>query len=116
ISSNQTASGSQLIWAVTGPDSSYQLWLYAFNASTLAPLFSAPVGSWRNVGGTANVVPVVANGRVYVASSGELSIWGPGIIDNPVMTESGTPGQSASVGFGLGLSGSSMSPATTSNG
>jgi hypothetical protein len=116
VSSNQTASGSQLIWAVTGPDSRYKLWLYAYNALTLAPLFSAPVGSWGNVGGNANVVPVVANGHVYVASSGELSIWGPGIVDNPVMTEAGFPGQPGRVGFNLSLSEGSMSPATTSNG
>lgn len=78
VSSNGTTSGSGIIWAVSGPDSCYAMTLYAFNALTLAPLFSGPVGTWTNVGGNANIVPVVANGHVYVATNGELSIWGTG--------------------------------------
>jgi hypothetical protein len=44
-------------------------------------LFSQPAGWWPNSGGNANIVPVVSNGRVYVASSGQSSggqvtIWG----------------------------------------
>jgi hypothetical protein len=32
------------------------------------------VGSWPNIGGNANIVPTVANGRVYVASWRQLTI------------------------------------------
>jgi len=61
---------------------------YAFNAAasggTYQQLFSAPAGSWPNLDGNANV-PVVANGKVYVASAfldaskntrGQLAIFG----------------------------------------
>ncbi len=33
--------------------------------------------TWPNLGGNANVVPVVANGKVYVASYQSLMIFGP---------------------------------------
>ncbi len=35
-----------------------------------------PAGQWANPGGNANLVPVVANGKAYVASYGQLQIWG----------------------------------------
>ncbi len=72
-----------IIWAVSRPltnSVSPNVWLYAFNAtpsgSTLSPLFQAVAGSWPNLGGNANIVPVVANGKVYVASYKELDIFG----------------------------------------
>jgi len=34
--------------------------------------------AWRNTGGNANIVPVVANGRVFVASYKQLTIFGLG--------------------------------------
>jgi hypothetical protein len=58
------------------------LWLYAFKAklsggsNKLTQLFSQPAGEWPNTGGNANVVPVVANGKVYVASNKQLTIFG----------------------------------------
>jgi len=33
-------------------------------------------GAWSNVNNNANVVPVVANGHVYVATDNQLQIWG----------------------------------------
>jgi len=33
-------------------------------------------GQWANPAGNANLVPVVANGKAYVASYGQLQIWG----------------------------------------
>jgi hypothetical protein len=55
--------------------------LYAFAAAaangTFKPLYSAPAGVWPNLGGNANIVPVVANGKVYVAAYKSLMIFGP---------------------------------------
>jgi hypothetical protein len=77
-----SSNGSQnaIIWAVSRPDANQQLWLYAFNAQpnsggTLPLLFKQPVGTWAE-GGNTNVVPVVANGKVYVATNGHLTIFG----------------------------------------
>ena len=41
-------------------------------------MFSGGAGTWPNVGGNSNTVPVVANGKVYVASYEQLSIFGLG--------------------------------------
>ena len=71
-----------IIWAVSRPDSQNDtsLTLYAMNAAPskgmLPILFQANAGSWPDVLGNANVVPTVANGRVYVASYKQLSIFG----------------------------------------
>ncbi len=45
---------------------------------TTGTLFSAVAGSWPNTGGDSNIVPVVANGKVYVASDQAVSIFGIG--------------------------------------
>lgn len=83
VSSNRDADA--IIWAVSRADSSTsppQLLLYAFDArlsggsSELKQLFEQPAGTWPNTGGNANEVPVVANGKVYVASNQQLSIFG----------------------------------------
>jgi hypothetical protein len=42
----------------------------------MVPLFHANAGSWPNVTGDLNQVPVVANGKVYVASDKQLQIFG----------------------------------------
>lgn len=78
VSSNGTASGSAIIWAVGKPVNSNpaNVTLYAFNADTGAQLFSGVAGTWPNTGGDANIVPTVANGRVYVASNKTISIFG----------------------------------------
>jgi hypothetical protein len=39
-------------------------------------LFHATAGSWPNVTGNLNQVPVVANGKVYVATNKQLQIFG----------------------------------------
>ncbi|MGD0504845.1 MAG: hypothetical protein ABSD02_19075 [Steroidobacteraceae bacterium] len=81
ISSRGERAGSAIIWAVARPSSSTGLMLYAFSATpvsgALPQLYSAPAGAWPNLGGNANVVPVVANGKVYVASYQSLMIFGP---------------------------------------
>src|SRR6202035_5207051 len=54
--------------------------LSAFDATavggTLNLIFSSPAGSWTHANGNANIVPVVANGKVYVASNKALTIFG----------------------------------------
>jgi len=53
---------------------------YPFNGtksgSTLPLLWSGSAGFWPNVSGNANLVPTVANGKVYVASNRQLAIFG----------------------------------------
>jgi len=71
-----------IIWAVSRPNNQTpaNVTLWAFSAAsgggTLAQLFKATAGTWPYVTGNANVVPVVANGKVYVASYKELAIFG----------------------------------------
>ena len=73
-----------IIWAVSRPTSSTSgVSLYAFSGLAAAngtyPLLFGPmnVGSWPNIGGNANIVPTVSNGRVYVASWRTLVILSP---------------------------------------
>ena len=72
---------SAIIWAVARPTASTPLMLYAFAAvpssGTLKQLYSGAAGTWPNLGGNANIVPVVANGKVYVAAYKTLKIFGP---------------------------------------
>jgi hypothetical protein len=88
------ASGTAIIWAVSRPlggTAGTGVKLYAFsalvNSSLSYPVLFGPVhaGSWPNIGGNANIVPTVSNGKVYVASAfldaqghthGQLTIFG----------------------------------------
>jgi hypothetical protein len=82
ISSNRTA--SPIIWALSRPSNTKAtpLYLFAFNPDTgtnrqtLKQLFRSEAGTWPNVNGNSNLVPVVANGLVFVASSKQLKIFG----------------------------------------
>jgi hypothetical protein len=79
ISSNGTS--NPVIWALSRPKShsSDTIGLYAFNpdsASTFKPIYTGAAGTWPNVTGNANLVPVVANGEVFVASYKQLNIFG----------------------------------------
>lgn len=73
-----------IIWAISRPNnpSPATISLFAFEAlptgggSTLNTLFQGDAGTWPNTGGNANLVPVIANGKVYVASYKQLSIFG----------------------------------------
>jgi len=77
ISSNGTTSGSAVIWAIGRPKrSTGEITLYAFNATTGAQLYSDTAGTWPHATANANLVPTVANGKVYVASYQMLSIFG----------------------------------------
>ncbi len=81
VSSNGNA--NPIIWAISRPTSTANgapISLYAFNpdsgGSTMTQLFETTAGAWPNVGGNANLIPVVANGQVYVASNKQLQIFG----------------------------------------
>ena len=81
ISSNGTA--NPIIWVLSRPTTNKNgapISLYAFNpesgGSTMTQLFQATAGAWPNTGGNANLVPVVANGLVFVASNQQLQIFG----------------------------------------
>jgi hypothetical protein len=80
ISSNGTA--SPIIWALSRPPNTVKapIYLFAFDpesgGSTMKQLFKGTAGAWPNLGGDANLVPVVANGQVFVASNQQLQIFG----------------------------------------
>jgi hypothetical protein len=79
ISSNGTTAGTAVIWAVGRPTADTgTLTLYAFDASSSATLVSMDAGTWPNILYNANIVPVVANGTVYVAGGANLTILGLG--------------------------------------
>src|SRR6202451_4374420 len=84
VSSHQTLAGSAIVWVVEKPPTSADsnpgtpLTLLAFDASNLeSQLLSIQAGTWTHaVNSTANLVPTVANGRVYIASNLQLNIFG----------------------------------------
>jgi FtsP/CotA-like multicopper oxidase with cupredoxin domain len=82
VSSNGTTAGSTVVWALKTPGSSGgTITLYAFDARTLATLYTGAAGTWT-VGsgasyiGGALISPVVANGRVYVPTDGSVAVFG----------------------------------------
>ena len=84
VSSNGTQAWTGIIWTVGRPVASNNnntaVNLYAFAATpingVLVPLFYGLAGYWPYTSGNANVVPVVANGKVFVAAYGTLVIFG----------------------------------------
>jgi hypothetical protein len=92
VSSNGTSLGSAVIWAIGRPTGSganpTQVLLYAFSTGTCGCTLASirpplAAGTWPNVSNAnANIVPTVANGKVYVASYKVLNIFGlpsPGV-------------------------------------
>jgi len=80
ISSNGRA--NPIIWALSRPLSPLKtnINLYAFNprsgGRTMQQLFKGTAGVWPSFFGNSNLVPVVANGKVFVASYMQLQIFG----------------------------------------
>jgi hypothetical protein len=78
VSSNGNA--SPIIWALSRPVSQQAgIGLFAFNpepGGKMTQLFKHEAGAWPNQGGNSNLVPMVANGKVYVASYQRLLIFG----------------------------------------
>jgi hypothetical protein len=71
-----------IVWALSHPTSrtSTTINLFAFNpdagGGTMTQLFKGAAGSWTSYYGQSNLVPVVANGQVYVASNQQLQVFG----------------------------------------
>jgi hypothetical protein len=81
VSSNGTS--NPIIWALSRPakGSTHALFLYAFNPESVAngtmqQLVRVQAGAWPNAGGNSNLVPLVVNGEVFVASNKQLQIFG----------------------------------------
>jgi hypothetical protein len=80
VSSNGTA--NPVIWALARPrPSQTNVNLYAFTpdlggGTTMKQLYEGTVGAWMEGGSNTNLIPVVANGKVFVASYKELVILG----------------------------------------
>jgi hypothetical protein len=96
VSSNNKMPGTAIIWAVSRPkdQNPAKVTLYAFDPTTAsgsAPVFSSAAGSWPNPNGNANIVPVVANGKVFVASFAALNIFGPSGTLAPLVVPPPTP-------------------------
>lgn len=80
VSSNRTNAGTYIIWAVSRPvdTSPADVLLYAWDAGNGSQLVSTLAGTWPSSTTNADIVPVVANGRVYVATYKQLAIFGLG--------------------------------------
>ena len=79
VSSNGNA--NPIIWALSRPQKSTQaITLFAFNpdagGSKMKPLFKGTAGAWPTRTANSNLVPVVANGQVFVATYQQLQIFG----------------------------------------
>jgi hypothetical protein len=80
ISSN--GSNTPIIWAISRPPNRAHapVQLFALNPNgsdgIARLLFKGTAGNWPYLGGNANLVPVVANGQVFVASYRQLRIFG----------------------------------------
>jgi hypothetical protein len=80
ISSNGTT--NPIIWAISHPTGSGDnpVYLFAFDPnagnSTMKTIFSAKAGFWPNFNGNSNLVPLVADGQVFVGSHKTLTIFG----------------------------------------
>jgi hypothetical protein len=74
VSSNQQVAGTAVVWALvrTNP-----LKLRAYDATNLTvKLFEGDAGPWNNSGGGAFIEQTVIQGKVYVASDHQLSVFG----------------------------------------
>jgi hypothetical protein len=84
VSSNGTTANTAIIWAVGRPTTANgPLHIYALNGANAAMLYSAVFGSWTLPNANAEITPVVANGKVYIAAQNYLYILGPGGTPQP---------------------------------
>lgn len=76
ISSQATAAGSAVIWAVPHPANGTLILTAMDPANGAAQLFSGPAASWPFADATANVVPVVADGQVFIGGYQQVAVFG----------------------------------------
>ncbi|MDQ2858203.1 MAG: hypothetical protein M3R53_06080 [Candidatus Eremiobacteraeota bacterium] len=83
VSSNGTRAGTAVVWAIKTPpggtNGTGTIALYAFDGSNLGrALFAANAGRWTGNGNTggALITPLIANGRVYLATDGQVTVFG----------------------------------------
>jgi hypothetical protein len=79
VSSN--GKNNAIIWALSHPTSTNStINLFAFNpdagGATMTQLFKGAAGTWASYFGQSNLVPMVANGQVYVAANKQLQVFG----------------------------------------
>lgn len=91
VSSNGNDESTAVIWAASRPDNSPQhdVRLYAFEGSKGRPLRNVFAGTWPNTGANANLVPTVANGRVFLATYKFLTMFG--VSGTPAMPPPAVP-------------------------
>lgn len=76
VSSNGQKPGTAVVWLV---NRSRPLQLEAYDATDLSHLlFQGQAGTWENTQNNGFVTPLVAAGKVYVPSSGVISVFGLG--------------------------------------
>ena len=76
VSSYNRKPSTAIVWAVSRPVNNV-VYLYAFRGDGgLTQLFSASAGVWQSSGADANIFPVAAGGKVYVASYKALQVFG----------------------------------------
>lgn len=79
VSSNGTASGTAIVWAVGRPTQvPGTVPLYGIDPSSGKVIYAYTAGNWVSGNSNVNAVPTIANGHVYVATYQELSIFGLG--------------------------------------
>jgi hypothetical protein len=78
VSSNGTKAGTGIVWAMGRPTDFQQevIKLHAFDAENGGQIFVTNAGYWTNTISDSNTVPVVANGKVYIATVKSLTIYG----------------------------------------
>jgi hypothetical protein len=76
VTSKGSKHGTGVVWGILRPDGANQLHLRAYDAADLTKghLFDAVIGSWS--GGGAFLAPIVVNGKAYVASDRQLTVYG----------------------------------------
>jgi len=80
VSSNGIVAGTDIVWAVTrvigGSPNTTAPTLFAFDGISGNQLFAWQLSDWHSINGNPNIIPVVNNGKVYVAGYKSFAIFG----------------------------------------
>lgn len=76
VTSHGSRRGTGVVWVITRPDGAGMIHLRAYDAANLPKgrLYQALIGSYNN--SNAFLAPIVVNGKVYVASDHQLTVYG----------------------------------------